>query len=291
MLKVIDPVSIVWIRFTVAFIILFLYSNVGKKSSSNTILKPLFSPWIILAISGLGLNYLGYNRGVDLAGPGLAQIIIQFGPILLGVAGYLFFKEKISIKQLFGLLIFLLGFIIFYRERMSFGISTHQYLKTGISWTFFGAISWTTYAIGQKILAKKFKTSHINLVIFGVCSICYFPFVNWNAVFSLTPFNLFLGFILGVNTVVAYGLVGESLRLIPANIVGVIITLNPIITLILIKLLEKSSLWGFAQENLTVQGLLGALIFIFGAVVFIYFSKKEPIMLGNSNKLGNLTNL
>ena len=91
---------------------------------------------------------------------------------------------------------------------------------------------------------------------------------------------MLLMILLGLNTLLAYSFVGEALKRIEANLVGVIITLNPLITVITVLTLETLGIGSFGPENLSIKALIGILSFISGAIIFVYFgipNKALPI--------------
>jgi drug/metabolite transporter (DMT)-like permease len=149
---------------------------------------------------------------------------------------------------------------------MSFG--QHDF-HIGSIWVFGAAIAWGFYAIIQKELVKSIDPQDLNIIFYGVSFFLFLPMANFKTLATLEPVQWGIMVSLGLNTVVAYGLIGEALKRIPANQVGVIITLNPLLTLIFIWAFNKIG-WNFIQgENLTLPGVLGALLFLGGAIMVI----------------------
>ena len=139
----------------------------------------------------------------------------------------------------------------------------------GSLWVFGAAVAWGFYAILQKELVKLINPQELNIIFYGVCFFLFLPLANFKTLSSLEPNQWGIMISLGINTLVAYGLIGEALKRIPANQVGVIITLNPLLTLIFIWAINKMG-WNFIQkENLTLAGVLGALLFLAGAILVI----------------------
>lgn len=229
----------------------------------------------LLAALGLAFNYYGYLKGIQLTGPSNAQVIILLGPLLLAFLGVLFFKEKINKKQGIGILVLLFGFILFYKDRLQNLVGADVDLISGSLWVFAGAISWAIYAISQKFLVKTRSPQDINLFIFFFCMLIYTPLVNFKAFHGLDNWVWFLLILLGLNTLFAYGLIGEALKRIAANEVGVIITLNPLITITVMGLVDFLGFQFLSPDNIGIFGYFGAVIFISGAVIFIYFGGKN----------------
>jgi drug/metabolite transporter (DMT)-like permease len=272
-LKYLDPFSLVWIRFSVAFFFLFSFFLLRKKSPLKILKNP--SSLSLLAALALAFNYFGYLKGVQLTGPSNAQVIIQIGPLLLAFMGIFFFKERINKKQGIGIFILVFGFVLFYKDRFQNLAGADLNLISGSLWVLAGAISWAIYAISQKFLVKSRSPQEINLFIFFFCTLLYTPLVNFNAFHGLNNWVWFLLILLGLNTLFAYGLIGEALKRIAANEVGVIITLNPLITITVMGLIELFGFQFLSPDNIGIFGYFGAFIFISGAVIFIYFAGKN----------------
>jgi len=263
----IDPFTIVWFRFAFAFLGLIIFILFKNPKAFKIILKP---PVLALVASlSLGINYFTYLYGITLTSPGNAQIIIQFGPMLLAILGIFFFKEKFIKIQYGGFLLLLFGFLLFYFNKFThMSLGQHEF-HLGSIWVFGAAIAWGFYAIIQKELVKNINPQELNIIFYGVCFFLFLPLTNFKGLSTLEPPQWGIMVSLGINTLVAYGLIGEALKRIPANQVGVIITLNPLLTLIFIWAINKIG-WDFvATENLTLSGILGALLFLGGAILVI----------------------
>ena len=94
------PVTIVWFRFSVAF--LFLSGYFLWKDPKQLLIFRKPPPLIIVAALGLTLNYIGFAMGILYTSPGNSQIFIQLGPILLAVSGIVIFKERLSLSTIVG---------------------------------------------------------------------------------------------------------------------------------------------------------------------------------------------
>ena len=263
----IDPFTIVWFRFAFAFLGLIIFILIKNPKAFKIILRP---PVMALVASlALGINYFTYLYGITLTSAGNAQIIIQFGPMLLAVMGIFLFKEKFLKIQFIGLFLLLFGFLLFYFNKFTHMTLGQHDFHIGSLWVFGAAVAWGFYAILQKELVKSIDPQELNIIFYGVCFFLFLPLANFKTLSSLEPNQWGIMISLGINTLVAYGLIGEALKRIPANLVGVIITLNPLLTLIFIWAINKMG-WNFIQkENLTLAGVLGALLFLAGAILVI----------------------
>ena len=83
---------------------------------------------------------------------------------------------------------------------------------------------------------------------------------------------------LGVNTLLAYGFLAEAFKYLEANKVGIIITLNPMITIVAMLTLTYLEVSWIEPERISAWGILGALLVVSGAILAVRSAKpKEKI--------------
>jgi len=268
---IIDPLTIVWFRFFVAFTILLTFFSFSKPEYLKILKKPPL--YIIIGSLGLGVNYLAFLYGLKLTTPGTAQVIIQVGPIMLGIVGFLFFREKISKRQAMGYLIAGIGLLIFYRDNISRMMENEELFNMGVIWIIVGAMSWVVYATFQKLLVKKYPPQQLNLFLFGFPVVIFLPFIKPEGFLHLTTGQWFLLIYLGLNTLIAYGSLSMAFKYIEASKVSIIVTLNPIITFISMAVLTYMEVSWIEPETLSPLGMVAASLVLAGAIMAVTFSK------------------
>ncbi|MFA8433029.1 MAG: DMT family transporter [Marinifilaceae bacterium] len=281
-----DSITIVWFRFFFAFSVLFSYFLVKDRKQLNIIKRPPFI--LIVAALGLGLNYLGFLEGVNYTSPTNAQIIIQTAPILLGVVGFIFFKEKINLKQGIGFGIAGIGLFFFYRNQLAHFIHDADAFNKGFVWVETAAIAWVVYAALQKKLVQKHPAQTLNMVLYGIPALLYMPMADFGALLHLSLGSWLLLIFLGMNTLVAYGCIALAFKYTQAYKVSIIITLNPIITVTTMAILGYLQVSWIQAESLSFHSILGAIMVLGGAVIAVFFSRKnkpEVIPAKTSDKI------
>ncbi len=266
--KVIDSPTIVWFRFSLAFSGMFIWMAVKNPQGLEILYKPT---WLIV-ISSLALawNYIGFMLGIQYTSPSNAQVAIQSGPVLLAISGIIFFKEKVSRLQVFGFLLSIIGFYVFYRQHISavtVGLES-QYTK-GMLITLTGAVAWAIYAALQKKLVLNYSVGTLNVFIFGLPVLLYLPFVNFASLADLSIGYWALLVFLGANTLISYGCLSMALKYLEAGKVSIIIILNPIITFILMGILTWFQVDWIAGEHFSILSIVGALIALIGAILVV----------------------
>ena len=254
--------TIIWFRFTFSFAFLAGYYIVHRPQYFE-IFK---TPPVLGIVAGLavGGNYLGFTTGVDLTSPSNTQILIQIAPLLVAIVGVVYFKERLTILQKSGFGIAAAGFLLFYRDQLHNLVISSQQYTLGNLWIIFGAVAWAIFAISQKYLVRFWAPQQTNLLIYLVAAIMFSPLAVFQEFQGLTLSDWLTLIFLGANTLIAYGTLGEALKLIPANQVSAVIVLNPLITLIVAGVLSVQKLPWLSSESTTLVGYIGALLLLAG---------------------------
>jgi drug/metabolite transporter (DMT)-like permease len=205
--------------------------------------------------------------GIHLTTPSNAQLFIQFGPILLAVAGLVFFREKINKLQIIGFAIAISGMAFFYRDQLLAFFDAQKNYNLGVAYILTSAVAWATYAILQKKLVGKYSTESLNLFTFGLPIFLYMPFVNFGSLLNLNWLTWLLLLFVGLNTLFSYQFLSMALKNTEANKVSVIIILNPIITFITMGILTRLNVSWIEHERFSAFTILGALLVILGAIL------------------------
>jgi drug/metabolite transporter (DMT)-like permease len=267
-LSELTPADITWFRFVMAFTILLVYYYFRKPAYLRILRRP--PGLLIIATLCLALNYFGFIQGLQFTSPSVAQIFIQLGPVILAISGFAFFREKITTRQIAGLFIVIAGLTLYYREQTHLISSAGPNWSTGVMWILIAAVSWAAYSILLKILVLKYPPMQLNLVIFGLPALLYIPFVHFSHFLGLGIIGWCILLFLGMNTLVAYGLLSLAIQYTEANKVSVIIILNPILTFILMAIISHTRAPWITHEFYTPLTIAGAVIVLAGAMLTIF---------------------
>lgn len=222
----------------------------------------------------LGANYLGYLKGIEYTTASNTQIMIQTGPIMLLFAGVFYFKERLTWIQWAGITSAIIGLILFYWDQAAASLlNIDQYLKGNI-WIFMAAATWALYAIfNKKLILKSWNPQLLNIVIFFSASLVLIPTTQFSHFSDLSLPQLSFLLLLSFNTILAYGCLSEAIKLIPASQVSLIITVNPLITLLLFQLMSLLDMSIVEPEPLAWRGYLGALLVVSGVAIAVSFKR------------------
>lgn len=263
----VDSYTIVWFRFTIAFLALFSFFLFRNREMLRILIKPPFI--LVVAALALGWNYLGFMQGVSYTSPGNAQVIIQLGPVLLALAGIIIYKERLSKRQIIGFVVASVGFLLFYRQQLITMLGKEADFNTGVLWIVSGAFAWSIYAVFQKKLVQTHHAQAMNMFIYGLPALLFMPAANFRHLATLTPGWWILLIFLAANTLIAYGTLGAAFKYIEANKISIIVAMNPIITFITMAILSEQHVSWIPPENISPQGYLAAILVLTGAVLVV----------------------
>lgn len=272
-LKELTPADITWFRFLLAFIALSAYYFIKKPYYLRILKRPPML--LVLATICLAVNYYGFIEGVNLTTPSIAQVFIQLGPVLLAVSGFVIFKERVSWRQIAGLMLVVIGLIVFYKEQLQLIVSERNTWQIGIIWVLIAAVTWAVYSVLLKILVLKHPPMQLNLVIFGLPTLLYLPFVNLHHFTHIGIIGWLILLFLGLNTLFAYGLLSLAIHYIEANKISVILVLNPILTFALMAIISYSDATWINHEHYPFVTIIGAIIMLAGAILTIIRKNRQ----------------
>jgi len=281
------PVSVVWFRFTTAFLVLGLWTLIFRRSDFRIFRNP---PWLLVSAAiFLGLNYLGFISGIKHVTPSASQVFIQVGPVCFALSGIIIFKEQVNWKHILGFLMVLSGMALFYSEQISDLIGSDNNFTWGMIMIFGGGLSWAAFASLQKKLVQTYPTNQLNLFIYGLCAFLFLPFVSYGKFSGLHGGDWILLFFLGLNTVLAYGSLALAIKFTQATRISVIITLNPVITFISMAILSQTEAGWIEKEAFSLLSIIGALTVLSGAITVIQAGannrKKRRLILQGTTSL------
>lgn len=263
----VDAVTIVWFRFVMAFIPLFIWSLLKNRQNLRILVKPPLI--LVIASVALAFNYLGFNLGVQYTSPGNAQLFVQTGQILLALSGMVFFGERFTLVQTGGFLLAIAGLLLFYNQQLLQSAGSAADYHTGTLITIGSALLWTVYAVLQKKLVVRHSAFALNLFLFGLPALLYLPAVHFSHLQGLNWAWWLLMLFLGMNTLVAYTTLALSLKYLEAGKVSIILIMNPVVTFIIMGILAGLQIPWIQPENVTFLSLTGAVAVIAGAVLVI----------------------
>ncbi|MEK6556161.1 MAG: EamA family transporter, partial [Bdellovibrionota bacterium] len=146
----------------------------------------------------------------------------------------------------------------------------------GNAWLLVGGFVWAVFAAFQKRLIQKhgWKPQELNLIIYALSTVLLAPMANFSELLEFNAYQMFILFLLGLNTLLAYGAFAEANKLAPASYVSLIISCNPLLTIAILKILENMGSNIVSPEPILWRGYLGAALVVAGVSIAVSFKKK-----------------
>jgi drug/metabolite transporter (DMT)-like permease len=191
--------------------------------------------WLFLAAVFFAFDLYFWHRSIFYIGPGLATVLGNFQVFFMTLAGVLFFKEKISLNFIIGLVITIIGLFLlvgFYWADLS-----SQY-KTGVIYALLTAVAYTGFMLSLRHVQSKEKglSAFANLGIMSlICALIMFIELTLSGLDISIPStqSLVSLLILGIFCqVIGWVLITQTMPNLPASIVGVVLLLQPALSML-----------------------------------------------------------
>ncbi len=211
-LQAMDPVTVTWFRLLVSGALLFVWLASVKRLPS---FKVLGRKGKILVLAGGGSGWSAttclYLIGLRLLSPGTTQLLVQVGPIFLLIGSIFLFKERFSVGQGIGLLVLLIGFGLFFNQRLVELFTSLGDYTLGVLVVLLASTIWTFYGLSQKQLLTVWNSLQVMMVIYLFCALLLTPWAHPAEALALSPLQGWLLLACCLNTLVAYGAFAEAL--------------------------------------------------------------------------------
>ncbi len=259
--------TISWFRFLFAFLILIVILQLKMHEPLDILRKP---PWMgVLGGACLSVNYYWVTVGVDLSGPSNMAVLIQTASVFLVLAGVFVFHERLAFRQILGMVIAGSGLFLFFHDQQSRIQEPGDYYYADFLIVLAGLV-WVGYMVSQKFLSRQYGAQSLNLLVYAVATFTLIGGVEW-ADFPLAGLTAWLSLIFcGFNTLLAYSTLAEAVKYIPLTLISVIISLNPLITLLGMKILPGIGFAGLQADPVGPLGYFGGVVAVTGVVLVVY---------------------
>ncbi len=266
-LKGMDPYTVTWYRLFTAGVVLFVWLAWRRRLPSIKALSVTNRWLLVVAILGLTFNYVLYLMGLSRLTPGTMQLMIQVAPVMLMLGSMWVFRERFGIGQLIGLMVLLVGFVLFFNQRLAELFTQMTSYTLGILITLGAAATWALYGLAQKQLLTIWSSITVMMVIYLACSVLLLPLAVPASIMQLTTLQFWLLVGCCLNTLIAYGAFAEALVHWEASRVSATIATTPLFTFAMVAV--GSMLWPavIKPELLNNLAYLGALLVVSGSAL------------------------
>ncbi|MDR0256976.1 MAG: DMT family transporter [Stenotrophomonas maltophilia] len=266
-LTVMDPITVTWYRLLVSGGLLFAWLAASRRLPSFARLGRRGKGLVAVCTLGLVGNYVFYLIGLNLVSAGTAQLVVQIGPVLLLIGSVVVFKESFTVAQGLGLSLLLVGFGLFFNQRLDELLTSLGAYTTGVLVILLASSVWVFYALGQKQLLTVWNSMQVMMVIYLFCALLLTPWAQPLEVLQLSALQGWLLLACCLNTLVAYGAFAEALAHWEASRVSATLAITPLVTFAAVAL--AAWLWPdyVMAEQINGLGYFGALVVVLGSAL------------------------
>ena len=267
LLSVMDASTVVWYRFLVAALVIFIWLA-ARRNLPDLFRASVRVRWLML-VAALGLcgNYYLFSLSLNFVNAETSEAVIQLTTLFLILGGVFFYGEPFVGMQKVGTGLILAGLLLFFHDRLEILSSLDNAETLGVLIVVVAAITWTIYALLQKQLLGVFSSVQILFVIYVVSVMVLLPFVSPRALFQLTGFHYALLAFCCLNTLIAYGCFAEALNLWDASKVSAVLALAPLFTIATLKVIVIINPEYAFTDRLSNLSVLGAVLLIVGSAL------------------------
>ncbi len=256
--------SILFYRYSMAILILFLWLKIYKRISLKINLKE----GIMLCLLGLifSMSSITLFKSYQYIDVGIASTLLFIYPVIVAIIMSLFFKEKINKVTIISIFLTSVGVLLLYKDKS--GISLNL---TGVFLVLLSASCWAIYMVCVKKIPILTKMNNDKLtfyvIFFGLFIYIYnLKFCTQLQILNSPAMWLYSIGLAIIPTIISIETVNLSIKLIGSTKTAILGALEPV-TAIIIGV-------GLFGENLTIRIIFG-IISIIGAVVLVVLNQNK----------------
>ncbi|MFA7673616.1 MAG: DMT family transporter [Clostridia bacterium] len=265
MLDTFTPLQLMTMRFAIAYVVLLLL----KPKFSRFILKDELI-FLLLGLSGCSLYFFTENTALTYTLTSNVSIIVAVAPMLTAILAHFFTKdEKIHRNTISGFIIAFLGVALVVFN----GTVILKLDPLGDFLALLAAVCWSVYSVILKRVMNRYDSIILirKVMFYGLITTLpamliegekfdFIAFSDIKVIFCL----VFLGVFGSGLCYLAWNVAIRRLGVITANSY---IYINPFVTMI--------CAWLLLDEEITLMGIIGAVLIIFGVVITGRIKKNE----------------
>lgn len=252
-----NPVTIVFTRLVISSLLLYLFSKLTGKMQK--IRKTDLRYFVLLAFFEPFLYFMGESFGLTMISATLGSVIVSIVPLVVPIAAYFIFREKLTSINIIGLIISFIGVIVVVAANgIDFGATL-----LGIFLMFIAVFGAVGYTITAKTLTQRYNgytiTCYQNVIglvfflpLFLIMDLPSFNFkISLNSVMVIAYLAIF-------GSAVSFIIFTNAIRVLGVSKANIFSNLIPVFTAIFswILLKEKMSVLKVTGIAIVLAGLI-----------------------------------
>lgn len=251
------PVQIMLCRFAIAYVVLWLIQPKLQKTKPKDELL-----FLIMSVFGCTVYFITENTALEYTLASNVSIIVSSAPIITAILAHFFIKgEKFTKNTAFGFIVAFAGVVLVVFN----GQFVLKLNPAGDMLSLGAAVSWAVYSVVLKSCVDRFDSVMLTrkLMFYGFITAFPIALIQGDAMHFESfkkPDMLFCILFLGViGSGICYVLWNKAISRLGVVTTNNYIYINPFVTLVTAGI--------FLKEPITLMGVVGAVLIVFGVVL------------------------
>lgn len=258
-LKDIQPVTVIWLRFSMGVVILGINARLRRQLTLPKTRELAY--FAFLGFLGITFHQWLQSTAMLTASATTSAWIITTSPVFIAILGQAILKEQLTWLKAAGILAATLGVTLVISKGNVAGIFAGSFGSLGDFLMVLSAVNWAVFSVLSRRALRGYPAALMILYVMGfgwlLSTIFFFGGPGWADIANLSQAGwsgiLFLGIVCSGLAYIAWY---DALQALPASQAGVFIYLEPLVTMLVAFFV--------LSENPTWASLLGGAIILFG---------------------------
>ncbi len=258
-LRDLNPVTVVWLRFTIGVIILGVAARIRHQVSF-----PLKQDWLYFALLGfLGVTFHQWlqSTGLQTVQASTTAWVVATTPIFIAILSWIFLRERLAWLQVIGIILGALGVLIVVSNGNISALFTGNFGTPGDVLILVSAVNWAVFSILSGRGLKKYQPTQMMFYVMAIgwlFTTVLFLFdggvkdignLTWTSFGGICFLGIFCS---GLAYIAWY----DGLQALPATQIGVFLNIEPLVAVMVA--------WPILHESILFITLAGGAIILLG---------------------------
>jgi drug/metabolite transporter (DMT)-like permease len=258
-LKDLQPVTVVWLRFTVGVAILGVAAAARRQLAPPR--KNEWGYFILLGFLGITFHQWLQSTALQTVQASTTAWVVATSPIFIAIFSWLFLHEKLDWLQVLGILLAALGVLLVVSNGKISGVFSGQFGTYGDILILISAVNWAVFSILSTRGLRKYQPTQMMFFVMAIgwlFTTILFLFskgpsdlgnITWSSLVAIAFLGIFCS---GLAYIAWY----DALHALTATKTGAFLNIEPLVAVLVA--------WAVLGESILFITLLGGLIILAG---------------------------
>ena len=263
----VSPVTVVWLRFFIGTVILGYFAWKRKELALPKRKDVLDLLW--LGFLGITLHQWLQSSGLVTSEASTTARLVSISPIFMVLFGWIFLKEKLSLRTITGFLLATIGVVLVVTKGDIRSIINGKFGVSGDILILISALNWAIFSVLSRPILERFSAIKVTFYVLFLgwllTSVQFLFGHHWIEFSQLSTAGWASIAFLGIFcSALAYIFYNDGLKALPASKVGAFLYLEPLIATIVAA--------AVLSESIVLASLAGGGLILLGVWLVNYNS-------------------